>query len=114
MRNNAFKSFYRLSKFYLAKEFGLIFLILLTTISYSQSFEWGVKMRVRSITNEKEFVYETTAVNKGTVYVPTERAAYFILNNCAEKAADDSFPDRVITPPEFASGEGSLSATQCF
>lgn len=100
LRNNAFKSFYRLPEFYLAEEFAIIFLILITTISYSQSFEWGVKMRVRSITGEKEFVYEMTEVNKGIVYVPTEKARYFLLNNCAEKAKEHGLPERIIAPPE--------------
>ncbi len=112
LRNNAFKTFYRISKGYLAKEFGIIFLIVLTSISFSQSFEWGVKLRVRSITNETTLVKEMTAVNKGMVYVPVEKAPYFLLNSCTEKRLrNDTLPDAYITPTETGlaySGPDSL------
>lgn len=112
LRNNAFKSFYRLSKFYLAKEFAIIFLVILTTISYAQSFEWGVKLRVRSITNEKEFVQETTAVNKGMVYVPVTKADYFLLNNCTEKAKRTTERGTDITPPELGQYYGGADSLE--
>ncbi len=82
LRNNAFKSFYRIRPWYLAKEFLLVFLILLTSISYTLSFQYGVRLHIRGITGEQEMLAEMNTVNQGMVYVPTSRENYFVLNDC--------------------------------
>jgi len=85
LKNNAFKSFYRINKWYLLKEFVLIFVILFTTITYFESYNYGVKQRAKSITNVAGFEREVNTVNHAMAYIPTNRDVYFILNNCTEK-----------------------------
>lgn len=85
LRNNAFKSSYRIGKWWLAKEFAIIFGVVFTSITYFLSFEWGVRIRVRTITDEAEMVQEMNTVNRAAVYISQEKVPYFILNNCAER-----------------------------
>lgn len=85
LRNNAFKSFYRVGKGYLPKEFGLILLIIFTSICYPQSFEFGVRLGVRNITSREQMMKEVNDVNKAMVYVPLEKVSYFVLNTCEAK-----------------------------
>ncbi len=85
LRNNAFKNFYRIGKWYLAKEFFLIFIVVLTSISYFESFNYGVKSKVRSFTGTDVFVKEVNTINQAMVYLPGEKSSYFFLNSCAEK-----------------------------
>ncbi len=85
LRNNAFKSYYRIGKWYLAKEFAIIFLVVFSSISYFLSYEWGVRAKVRSITNEVQLIQEINTVNRAAVYIAQDQPAYFILNTCAER-----------------------------
>ncbi|MES2882675.1 MAG: hypothetical protein V4676_11040, partial [Bacteroidota bacterium] len=87
LRNNAFKHFYRIGKWYLAKEFLLILIVVLSSISYFHSFNYGIKTEVRSITGEAEFVNEINAVNRAMVYLPQNFNSYFLLNNCSNLAS---------------------------
>ena len=89
LRNNAFKSFYRISKWHLAKEFVIILLIMLTTVTYFESYNWGVRLKVRSITSLDEFREEVNTANLAQGFIPTNRGDYFILNNCSEKKKKD-------------------------
>lgn len=85
LRNNAFKSWYRIGPWYLAKEFGIVFVILLTSITYTLSFKSGASLRIRGITPYGQTVREMNDVNKALVYVPVNRTPYFILNDCENK-----------------------------
>jgi hypothetical protein len=85
LRNNAFKSFYRIDKGYLAKEFGLILLIIFTSTCYPQSYEFGVRLGVRNITGKEQMMKEVNDVNRAMVYVPLNNVSYFVLNTCEAK-----------------------------
>jgi hypothetical protein len=99
LRNNAFKSFYRIGKWYPAKEFAILFLIFLSTICYAQSFRWGVRVGARNITNTQQLQNEISQVNQAMVYVPVEKVSYFVLNTCEARrtrnneAASIELPD---------------------
>src|SRR5215218_10360490 len=60
LRNNAFKNFYRIGKWYLVKEFLLILTILFTSITYFESYHYGIKLKVRSITSKTVFEKEVS------------------------------------------------------
>jgi hypothetical protein len=100
LRNNAFKSFYRIGKWYLAKEYAIIFVIILTSLCYSVSFEYGVKVRVRNITDKMEMVQEVNAVNQAMVYVPLDKEQYFILNTCEEQDKRTALQNRMLIAEE--------------
>jgi hypothetical protein len=82
LRNNAYKQFYRISKAYLVKEFFIVLLILMSSITYFESFNSGVKWRLRSITSQEEFINEANAVNQAMAFIPLEKRLYFVLNSC--------------------------------
>ena len=98
LRNNAFKNFYRIGKWYLVKEFLIILAILFSTITYFESFNYGVKLKVRSITNVHTFANEVNIVNHAMAYIPTDRMPYFILNDCNERIKNNrGYYDEIIT-----------------
>jgi hypothetical protein len=82
LRNNAFKNFYRIDKWHLAKEFAIMLVIIFTSINFFGSYNFGVRLRARSITSQEELVKELNAVNKAMAFVPESRDEFFILNNC--------------------------------
>ncbi|GAA4320078.1 hypothetical protein [Flaviaesturariibacter amylovorans] len=85
-RNNAFRNGYRLTPGYLLREWGLIVLIVFTSLIYHESFLLGKRLRVRQFTNTERFVQEVNAAALAMAFVPDEEddPAYFVLNNCAE------------------------------
>lgn len=90
LRNNAFKSMYRISSQYLVKEFLLIFIVVLTSISYFFSYQSGVRTRGSAITNSTELSREAALINTAFAFLPQDKQPYFILNNCDERKIDES------------------------
>jgi hypothetical protein len=82
LRNNAFKIFYRIDRWHLARETLLILVIIFTSINYFHSFIYGVRVKVRTITSISDFVNEVNLANRASVFIPTDSKNYFILNNC--------------------------------
>ncbi|HEU4473024.1 MAG TPA: hypothetical protein VFR58_18160 [Flavisolibacter sp.] len=85
LRNNAFKSFYRLSRWYLVKEFLIILLVMFTSITYYSSFHYGVRTKARSITGQAAYIEEVNTINSALAYIPLSNDTYFVLNSCEEK-----------------------------
>ncbi len=109
LRNNAFKNFYRIGKWWLAKEFIIIFFLIGTSITYFLSFQWGVRTKVRSFTNQEQLLQEANAVNVAAVYLPYEKAAYFILNSCEEKSKRERYNDQQIEISSMDTAETSVN-----
>ncbi|HWJ92989.1 MAG TPA: hypothetical protein VNR87_17870, partial [Flavisolibacter sp.] len=70
LRNNAFKNFYRIDRWHLAKEFIIILLIIFSSINYFGSYNSGVRLKGRAITNRAALVKEINNVNKAIAFVP--------------------------------------------
>ncbi|RYY95175.1 MAG: hypothetical protein EOO11_16385, partial [Chitinophagaceae bacterium] len=85
-RNNAFRNGYRLTPGYLLREWGLIVLIVFTSLVYFESFFLGMRLRVRQYTDTARFAREVNAASLAFGFVPEKEKdpAYFVLNNCAE------------------------------
>jgi hypothetical protein len=90
LRNNAFKSFYLLGKCHLAKEFGLIWLIVFVGISFFESYSYGARVKARRITPYATLVQEVNTVNLAMAFIPTDKEDYFILNECKDRQTDGS------------------------
>ena len=105
LRNNAFKSFYPISRWYLAKEFGIILAIIFTSATFFVSYLSGVRTKVGTVTPVSTFVKEVNTINLAKAFIPTYQADYFILNNCANKTRtgihfnDVNFGDTVYMLP---------------
>ncbi len=82
LRNNAFKQFYIIDRFYLVKQFIILVWCGFISINFYNSFQWGVQSRARSITSEKQLVYEVNTMNLAMGFVPTSKSSFFILNKC--------------------------------
>lgn len=92
LRNNAFKNFYRIDKWHLAKEFVLILVIIFSSITYFQSLDLGARLRVRSITSPAEYRKESDMVNQAMAFIPpSDKSDYFILNDCARQSGPNSY-----------------------
>ncbi|MEP6676008.1 MAG: hypothetical protein ABJA78_12680 [Ferruginibacter sp.] len=89
LRNNAFKNFYIIDRYHLVKEFFLIFLIILSSLVYFESYYIGNKVRTRALTSRNEMVAEVNTCNLGMAFIPTGKSDYFILNNCNEARNSD-------------------------
>lgn len=85
LRNNAFKNWYTLGKWHLAKEYLLILLILFTSCSFYESFFWGMRTKGKSIANKETFAKEANLFNQAMAFVPKDIDNYFILNQCGSK-----------------------------
>jgi hypothetical protein len=90
LRNNAFKNFYRIDKWHMAREFLLILLILFSSVTYFESFNYGIRLKVRSITSLATFEREVNTINHALAYIPTDEDLYFILNSCEELKKRDT------------------------
>lgn len=88
LRNNTFKSFYQLGKWYLTKEFALILLIVFSSITFLESYGYGERIKARSITNYAQLVQEVNTVNLAKAFIPTEKNDYFILNDCGNDSGN--------------------------
>lgn len=104
LRNNAFKNFYRIGKWHLATEFGIILLVIFTSIIYFESFNYGVRVKVRSVTGTTRFAEEVNTVNHALAYIPLNRESYFILNNCEGRRKqhqlnfqNPGYPENIVT-----------------
>lgn len=90
LRNNAFKNFYRITQGYLAREFLLILITLFTSINFFQSYNYGIRLRVRTMTPVSRFESEINSINLAKAFLPTGSTVYFILNNCEGRKAPDA------------------------
>ena len=82
LRNNAFKQFYIIDKWHLAKEFLAIFIIILSATTFFESFNFGLRTRVQQITSTSKFAEEANTINIAAAFITTSKEEYFILNNC--------------------------------
>lgn len=82
LRNNAFKNFYRIDKWYQAKEFFILLVLILLSTTYYISFAYGARAKVKHITNTSLFVHEANIINHAMAYLPSDSIDYFILNDC--------------------------------
>lgn len=85
LRNNAFKNHYRIDKWYLLKEFLIILIIVISSISFFNSYNEGVRLKIRTITPMAEFRKELNIANHAMAYIPQNKNDYFILNDCEYK-----------------------------
>lgn len=98
LRNNAFKNFYRIDRWHLAKEFIIILLIIFSSINYFGSYNSGVRLKGRAITNRAALVKEINIVNKAIAFVPESKDAYFVLNNCeGRRRGNTLYPTEIDT-----------------
>ena len=88
LRNNAFKSFYRLGKWHLTKEFLLILPIVFTAITFFESYGYGERVKVRSITSYTELVKEVNTINLAKAFIPTEKNDYFVFSSCGYEGSN--------------------------
>lgn len=84
LRNNALKSFYQLGKWHLVKEFGLILMVIATSITYFESYNYGERVKARSITPYAQMVQEVNTINLAKAFIPMDKENYFILNPCED------------------------------
>jgi hypothetical protein len=89
LRNNAFKQFYILRPWHLVKEFLIIFIVLLTTITYFESFITGGLAKARQITSKELLLKEANIVNTAMAFIPFERESYFVNNSCSARNRKD-------------------------
>ncbi len=87
LRNNAFKNWYIIDKWHLSKEFLLILIIVFTSITFYESFYFGVRTKAKTITSQSAFIKEVNTVNQAMAFVPEDIANYFILNKCGERTS---------------------------
>ncbi|MFT3795980.1 hypothetical protein [Flavobacterium sp.] len=69
LRNNAYKSFYRLTKYHLFKEWLMILLVCLLNVSYSLSFICAKNLRIRSHYSYEEVKRRCLIINEASVFV---------------------------------------------
>jgi hypothetical protein len=100
LRNNAFKSFYRIGRFYMAKEFLLVLLIVFSSIIYFEAFNYGVSCHIRKIVPMERFTNEVNLVNNALAFIPVTKPPYFILNSCSERQKHGDKYDQVL-PNEY-------------
>src|SRR5688572_1419910 len=85
LRNNALKNHYRIDRWYLLKEFLIILIIVLSSISFFNSYNEGVRSKIRTITPMSEFRKELNIANHAMAYIPQNKNDYFVLNNCENR-----------------------------
>ncbi|RYY61854.1 MAG: hypothetical protein EOO05_04895 [Chitinophagaceae bacterium] len=83
LRNNAFKEYYVIDKWFLAKQFILVTLIIFVSVTFFHSYRWGLESRARSFTSREELVRETDLLNLAAKFLPEDRSSYFKLNSCS-------------------------------
>ncbi len=83
LRNNAFKSHYRIDRWHLAREFFILLLIVGSSFSYFLSFGGGVKLHTKNITSAAAYQRETDIVNKAMAFVPLQLAPYHVDQSCS-------------------------------
>ncbi|HWJ28041.1 MAG TPA: hypothetical protein VNS32_15955, partial [Flavisolibacter sp.] len=106
LRNNAFKNYYRLDRWYQAKEFLILLLIVSLSTTYYISFAYGARAGVKNITTSSQFVKEANIVNHAMAYLPTDSIDYFVLNACDNKEKGKTIfnlseVDRVVTATAY-------------
>jgi hypothetical protein len=82
LRNNAFKSFYTISKWHLVKEMLIVMGIIFTSIIYFESYDAGTRAKGRSITSSSQLLKEANTINLAMAFIPYSKSDYFILRTC--------------------------------
>ncbi|MET0637196.1 MAG: hypothetical protein ABWZ25_14295 [Chitinophagaceae bacterium] len=88
LRNNAFKQFYITDRFYLSKQFVIVFISLYVSLGFFHSFHWGVMAKTRVITDNRELVQEANTINLAMHFIPFAKRDYFKLRVCNPEKND--------------------------
>ncbi|RYY55150.1 MAG: hypothetical protein EOO09_11595 [Chitinophagaceae bacterium] len=83
LRNNALKEFYILDKYYLARQFLIVLLVIFTSIGFFHSYKHGIETRARFFTSRSQLVHEDNILNLSKRFLPNEKTKYFKLNRCS-------------------------------
>jgi hypothetical protein len=95
LRNNAYKNFYIIGKYHSAKEFFIIYIIILFSITFFESYKLGTCLKARSITSKEQLVKEANIVNLASAFIPLAKSDYFKLNNCDDPAHGIPYQDNI-------------------
>lgn len=90
LRNNPFKSFYPLPRFYFLKEFAIQFIIILSGIMFYASFANGFYGVIRSKTKEVNLVEAVNTVNLAYGLLPQNQTDYNRYASCEYQDFNDS------------------------
>lgn len=91
LRNNAFKNFYILNKWYNLKQFFIILTGFVFIIPFFESYYYGVFSGVKRTTDKATLSKEINITNQALAFIPSSKSDYFVLNNCnATKQYDEN------------------------
>lgn len=82
LRNNAFKVYYQVKKYYFLQQWIILFFIVAGSISFFDSFYTGAAVKIRKLIPKETLVKEANILNRGISFMPVNRFDYFIMNNC--------------------------------
>ncbi len=96
LRNNLFKSFYPVTKWYLVKEFFIVLTIVFLTLPLYNSFAYGKHLKILKLGKNTNPEMDMQIVNQARCFLPTSLDSYE-KNQCCDtvdaKAIRDSIKD---------------------
>lgn len=93
-RNNAFKSFYIISRNYLFYEFMLIFLVFLSTATFYLTYNQGIYDSVRLKTSGTNLTREANTINLASHFIASDPYYFSSSNICSEKTGHQGYSER--------------------
>lgn len=82
LRNNAYKNYYTINKWYNVKQYFIILLGFLFIIPFFESYHYGTVTGIKKTTNKSTLTKEINITNQALAFIPDDKSDYFILNTC--------------------------------
>src|SRR5690606_21188609 len=106
LRNNAFKSFYRQSRWYLVGELGIMFLVFFSSATFFLSYKQGVYSKVQSITSSIDAVHKANRINLAAHFLPFNLNNFKSWQSCEviksnNPQAEEEGDYTMATPPDY-------------